>query len=147
MVSYVANSGADTKAFASGAASFTAAGTGDNTAVTGASIDRRDFGSGVLTIYWKTTLGASETLKIAAEYQESDDDSTWGTATSLYAATTVKTGAVTAGYGVKESDVDLSTKKRYIRFNFTPDLSASGTDTAVVFAGFSAGGAVERPAT
>jgi hypothetical protein len=126
--------------------SITAGGTGDNTALTGASIDRRGYGSANFVIAYKTTLAASETLSFAAEYQESSDGSNWDTATALQAATVAKTGAVTAGHGVVEFDVNLEGKKRYIRFNFTPNLSASGTDTAVVYGTAILGGADVLPA-
>lgn len=128
------NFGATHKVLACGAARVTAAGAGDNTAITGASIDRLGYGSLTFAIAYKTTLASSETLKFAAEYQESSDNSNWDTATSLQAATTAETGVQTNKVGKVEFDLDLAGKKRYIRFNFTPDLSASGTDTADVSA-------------
>lgn len=147
MVPSIHNSGAFFTSRVCGLATATAAGTGDNTAVTGATIDRQGYGSGKFVVAWKTTLGASETLTIAAEYQDSADGSTWNTATSLQAATTVKTGAATNAVGEEEFNVDFAGLQRYVRFNFTPNLSAAGTDTAVVAGTLIMGGADELPAT
>jgi hypothetical protein len=135
------------KALVCGLASLTAAGTGDNTAVTGATIDRRGYGSAHLVIQYKTTLTDTKTLAFAVEYQESDDGSTWDTATALQASTVALTGSSsTNALGKVEFDVDLSLKKRYIRFNYTPDLNNSGTDTAVTSATCVLGGATTKPA-
>lgn len=120
------------------AVSITAAGSGDNTKVTGATIDTLDFHSAKVSIAYKTTLGTADTLSFAIELQESDDDSSWDTAEVIQALTVVETGAATAENGVREYRVDLQgngqARKRYIRFNITPDLSASGTDTVVAAA-------------
>lgn len=132
--------------YACGLASTTAGGTGDNTAVMGATIDRQGYSSAKLTIAYKTTLASSETLKFAVEYQDSADGSTWNTATSLQASTTAKTGAATNALGQVRFNVDLSGLQRYVRFNFTPDLSASGTDTAICSATVALGGAQTLPA-
>jgi hypothetical protein len=125
-----------------GAVSFTAAGTGDNTAVTGQSIDRIDYGSAKFTIAYKTTLAESKHLQLAAEYQESSDDSNWDTAVSLQTIGNVVTGGTggSTEYGELSFDLDLTGKKRYIRFNFTPNLDATGTDTAITAAIASLGG-------
>lgn len=128
----------------------TAAGTGDATAVTGATIDTRvtiaNGGGQGVEAYAKagavkfilggiTTLTAAKTLSIAAEYQTSDDGSTWNTAVPLLASTVVRTGAVTATAITNlEYDLSLESLPRYIRFNFTPDLSHTSTDTATLSA-------------
>jgi hypothetical protein len=140
------NIGKYLKALVCGAFSAVAAGTGDATAVTGATIDRKGYGSAKFIIGYKTSLTADKTLSFAAEYQESEDGSTWDTATALQASTVDKTGEVTNAVGEVEFNLDLSGKKRYIRFNFTPDLSHSGTDTAVGSAVVVLGGANELPA-
>lgn len=131
MTPWQRNSGDDAfKSVACGAARVTAGGAGDNTAVTGVSIDRTGFGCAELCIAYKTTLAASATLKFAVEYQESSDGSSWDTAVALQAATTAETGAQTDKVGQVRFSVDLTGKKQYIRFNYTPDLSAGATDTA-----------------
>lgn len=143
---HISNIGALIKTVACGAARVTAAGAGDNAAVTGATIDRRGYGSAKVTVAYKTTLASAETLQFAIEYQESDDGSSWDTAVALQAATTAQTGVQTAKVGDVSHSLDLGGKKRYIRFNYTPNLSASGTDTADTAAVCVLGGAVEKPA-
>ncbi len=128
---------------ACGASMATAAGTGDATAVTGATINRKPLGGTgydacVLALGYKTTLGSAETLKYQVEVQEADESSTvgtagsFGTATVLQASTTQETGVKTGAVGVLViEDTGFKSRKQYVRYNFTPDLSASGTDTAV----------------
>lgn len=113
---------------------ITAGGTGDNTAVTGFTIDRQDYDSVSFLILWVAALANTESLDLnSVEYQESDDGSSWDTAVSLQDDKTLATSSGgTNESGVEKIDLSLRGKKRYIRLNFTPDLSASGTDTAVL---------------
>jgi hypothetical protein len=143
---HIADFGKYLKAASCNGISITAGGTGDDTALTGASIDRLGYGSTSFVIAYKTTLAASETLSFAAEYQVSSDNSNWDTAVTLQAATVARTGAVTNGQGVVKFDVNLEGLKRYIRFNFTPNLSRANTDTAVVYGTAILGGADLLPA-
>lgn len=142
------NIGAFIKGIACALFTATAAGTGDNTKVNGVTIDRLGFGSCQLAATYKTTLGSAETLTLAVEIQESDlgDGSDWTTADVIYAATTVETGVQTAKVGEKLTDIDLSERKRYVRFNITPNLSAAGTDTVVGGLVCTLGGAASVPA-
>ena len=134
--------GGETKAFLGGypvnssnPTVITAAGTGDATAVTGQSIDRLDYDSAVLVIGWVAALADTKSLKLAVEYQESSDNSSWDTAVALQASAAVATSSGgTVEKGVTVFDLPLKARKRYIRFNFTPDLTASGTDTASLMA-------------
>lgn len=122
-----------TKSLFVGQSSATAAGTGDNTAVESAAIDRAgavSYDSAVLNLSWLTTLTADKTLSFTVTYTESDDDSSYGSAVTLYAKAVVKTGAVTAGTGLTTIPFDLIGTKRYLKISVTPDLSHSGTDTA-----------------
>lgn len=114
--------------------SATAAGTGDNTKVTGATVDRQGFGSAAVSIAYTATLAATKTLSLAVEVQESDDGSTWGTATVLQAATVQATGQSggSTETGVLKICDSYETRARYVRYNVTPDLNASGTDTASI---------------
>lgn len=117
----------------SGAASLiTAAGTGDNTKVTGATIDRKKTDSCVLHINYLATLQAAETISFTVELQH-DDDSAMGSPTTvaLYAKTAVATGAGNKSGVLKVNVPNWHLYDRYVRFNVTPDLSASGTDTAL----------------
>lgn len=146
------NVGAVIKTVNGGGSRFVAAGTGDNTKVTGATIDRMPAGaagflSAVVAVLGRAVLAEDETLKFALEYQESADGSSWDTAVALYTATTVATGGAggSTELAVKETDLDLSARKRYIRFNATPDLSASGTDTGEMLVAVTLGGADQTP--
>lgn len=133
-----------------GAGTATAAGTGDATKVTGQSIDVMTYKSGSLFIAGKAALAEDKTLTYAVEYQLSDDNTNWDTAVAIQAATLAATGDTggTTEYPVVKLDVDLvAYGKRYVRFNITPDLSASGTDTLTWAAVFVAGGGQNLPAT
>jgi hypothetical protein len=147
MVPSISNFGAYCTSRVCGLATATAAGTGDATAVTGATVDRQGFGSGKAVVAWKTTLTADKTLAIAVEYQDSADGSSWNAAVALQASTVVKTGAATNAVGEEEFNISFAGLQRYVRINFTPDLNNSGTDTAVVAATIILGGADELPAT
>ncbi len=118
----------------SGAPSLvTAAGTGDNTKRTGQTIDRMSgtsmANSCVLSTAFLAALAASQTLSLAHELQESDNGTSWDTAEVIQAATVKATGAGNKR-GTDEHSVSLIGRKRFIRFNVTPDLSAGATDTA-----------------
>ncbi len=128
-----------------------AAGTGDNTAKTGATVDTRGYGSCMLVLGYHTVLTEAATLALAVELQESADDSTWDTAEVIQATTVCDTG--TAGGSTEQGfvrfKIDLTaaeSRKRYIRFNYTPNLSAGATDVAEVIAIALLGGAQDKPA-
>lgn len=125
----------------------TAASTGDATTVTGITIDRFGFGTGsmpgaaALAIAYEAVLQTSKTISFGYAVQDSADGSNWSdylTATYAVAATGSTTASAVAGeFAV---DVDLNSARRYVRFNYNPDLSATGTDTLVARAvGFFAG--------
>jgi hypothetical protein len=148
MTAYHEEFGALHKAAHCGASHATAGGTGDATAVTGASIDRLGYASCSLVIDFKAVLAEDATLTYAVEYQESSDNSNWDTAVALQAATTAATGGSggSTEQGLVQFDLNLRAKKRYIRFNFTPNLSAANTDTAISAAVAILGGADKLPA-
>lgn len=126
-----------------GAFSAVAAGTGDNTEVTGNTVNRATFGmpeSGIIEVRYKNTLGSSETLALTIKIQESADGSSWDTAETLVSAATVATGTVSAVSDNYKYKVKLSDRKQYVRLLVTPNLSASGTDTSVGAFGFVLGG-------
>lgn len=125
----------------------TAGGTGDATAVTGVIIDRAAIGwarSAVVAIPFTTTLAASQTLTIAWTLQDGAAPGLGDAATFATASSVVATGSGTFT-GQLEANVDLSGARRYVRLNFTPDLSASGTDTAALSAVLVFGGADRLP--
>lgn len=143
------NIGAFIKGTAIGAGIATAAGAGDATKVTGQTIDRDNFFSASIMISYKTTLAEDETLSFAIERQESEDGTTWDTAVAEQSATVAATGATggSTEYGVVKIDVNLTAQKQYVRYNVTPDLSASGTDTLTWAAACVLGGARTIPTT
>lgn len=114
----------------------TAAGAGDATSITGITIDREGFSSGSLPnsalvgVVYEATLGSGKTLSVGYAVQDSADGATWAdyqTATYTVVATGVSGGGVAKGqFNVQ---VNLSSARRYVRFNYNPDLSATGTDT------------------
>lgn len=129
---------------AAGAAIALVAGaTEDGVKVNGLTINRLNAMSCELEITGVATLAATETLSMAVEYQESGDGTTWDTAVTLQASTVVATGQAGGSNEAVEVSLPLKLKprKKYIRFNITPTMSASATDTAVwsatcVLAGF-----------
>ena len=113
-----------------------AAGTGDNTEVTGTTIDTKDAMDIVLVCFGKAVLADAETLSIVnIDLQESDDGTSWDAddnqlATDVVLATS--SGGSTEDVTFK-LQVDLAkhkVRKRYLRFNIIYDLSAGATDTA-----------------
>lgn len=120
----------------------TAGGSGDNTLITGVAVDRSlaDYPrSCVVSVSYTTTLAQAATMTFKTAKIETDDDVAFGTATDLVTlesstGTVIETGGTggSTNTGCKDYDVDLSAAKRYIRVKLTPDLSASGTDTAAL---------------
>jgi hypothetical protein len=114
----------------------TAGGTGDATSITGITIDREGFGNGSLplsalaSVIYEATLASGATLSIGYAVQDSADSSTWAdyqTATSAVVSTGASGGSTNKGaFNVQ---VNLTTARRYVRFNYMPTCSATGTDT------------------
>jgi hypothetical protein len=127
----------------------TAGGGGDNSAVTGVIIDRAALGwaeSLVVAILFTTTLAAAQTLSVGWTLQHGEDAGLSDAATLASAgAAVVATGAGTVA-GQLEAGVSLRGARRYVRLNFTPDLSAGATDTAALAAALVFGGANRLPA-
>lgn len=134
------NSEAQAKFAGAGTAVAGGAGSGDE--VVGQTIDRRAgggiFTAGVALFSAVATLGADETLDLGITLQESDDGSTWGTAETVLESATVATGGEGGSTETYELKVayDLSGRKRYVRFNMTPELSAEADDVAAVAGSF-----------
>jgi len=125
----------------------TAGGTGDAASVTGLTVDREGFAGGslpdsaLMSVLYEATLASGKTLSIAYAVQDSADNSNWSdfqTGAAAVAATGPSGGGtVKSEFNVQ---VNLRSARRYVRFNYNPDLSATGTDTAVaVAAGFFGG--------
>ncbi len=113
-----------------------AAGTGDGVKVTGQTVDRKTSDGGlahsmVLATGWFVDLTDTKSLAFAVELQESANDSDWDAAEVVQASTVVQLATATIAYrGVLENAIDLMDRKRYIRFNITPELSAGSADEA-----------------
>lgn len=131
--------------------SATAGGGGDNTAVTGVIIDRAALRwpkSVVFGVPFTTTLAATQTLSVAMTAQSGEaanlsDATTLATRSGVVATGPAGGGTVT---GTVELAVNLTGAGRYVRVNFTPDLSAANTDTAALSAVAVFGGADRLPA-
>lgn len=129
----------------------TAGGAGDNTAVTGVIIDRAAIGwpeSAVVAIPFTATLAAAATLSIGYTVQEGNasnlsDAATLQTASPAVVATGPSGGGTVNG--TFEASVSLRGAGRYVRVNFTPDMSAANTDTAALSAVLVTGGANRVP--
>jgi hypothetical protein len=125
-----------------------AGGSGDATSITGLSIDRAGFGNGSLplsalvSVDYEGTLASGKTLSVGYAVQDSADNSTWAdyqTATSAVVSTGASGGSVNKGqFNVQ---VNLTSARRYVRFNYMPTCSNTQTDTTYsdatgFFAGF-----------
>ena len=127
----------------------TAAGTGDATEVNGTWIDTLDYESLEFLADYTATLETGETLSLALNVQDADDINGTGAADvstdylSALAATTLATGnsGGSVETGVYAIGIDLTMCKRYVRVQWTPDLSRSGTDTAKIIPMYILGGA------
>jgi hypothetical protein len=98
-------------------------------------------GSAIFGVLWEATLATGKTLSFGYAVQDSADGSTWADyQTATYAV--VGTGSTAASVlgGAFQADVDLGSARRYVRFNYATDLSATQTDTAVARAVCAFGG-------
>ena len=124
-----------------GAVSVTAGGGGDGSEVSGGWIDRQTLGSAKVVLTYTATLAEDETLTLASNVQDATDSSgtgaaDYGDSDESYSAAVVATGGTggSTETGTVEYDVDLFGANQYMQAQFTPTLSASGTDTCVVAA-------------
>jgi hypothetical protein len=104
--------------------------------------------SGVLAIPFSATLAEGETLSVTAEIESGNEDDLSDAETlSTMASAVVATGPSGGGTvtGTVQFDVALMGAGRYVRGKFTPDLSASGTDTAAISSVLVLGGADRLP--
>lgn len=125
--------------YTSAPTALTAAGAGDNTEIVGAIIDRNTLKyplSVHIAIQCRAVLAASKKLTIKTVKLEHGDDSGLSDAANLATPADVDvlvdSGSGSTLTGSFEADVDLAGCKRYVRLKYTPDLNASGTDTATV---------------
>jgi hypothetical protein len=136
---------------AAGPVALTAGGAGDNTAVTGIILDRAAYGwpaSAELCLAFTATLAAAATLSAAVTVQHGDDAglsdaTTFDSIANAVIATGPGGGGTVPGQITRA--INLKGAKRYVRVNFTPDLSAANTDTARAGAVLAFGGANRLP--
>jgi len=131
-----------------------AGGAGDATEVTSLSIDRQALGSMyssvALIVFGQANLESGETLSIAANIQDSADDSTFadfGTLRASAVAITGASGGSTQSAFVVQLDNDIRGARQFLRVQFTPDHSNTEDDTANVNALLIFGGGETNPAT
>ena len=133
---------------------ITAGGAGDNTAITGATIDRLT-SAGIplnaqIILYWTATLAQAATLILkTVKVQDSADGTTWADYASYTDPGVVATGPTGGGTltdVLEVAGVDLGSARRYVRLLFTPDLSAASIDTARIGAIFNLAGFDRLPA-
>lgn len=127
------------KVFALTSTSLTAGGGGDNTEITGATIDRQSYTkaeSAEFILPCRAVLAAGKKLTVTGLVEDSANGSSWATyLASATLLTLLDSGSGSTLTGVARMGIDLNGARRYIRCKATPDLDASGTDTAVVGAG------------
>ena len=124
----------------------------DNAEQNGAFVDRKDYTSVDVYLAFTATLAAAATLTLVANLQDSADGSN-GIADFTLGGKSVPSTVIATGPGgggtvtglVYLGRWDLTMAKRFVRVQFTTDLSASGTDTASVAAFYSFNGGRELP--
>lgn len=135
-------------------ASLTAGGAGDATAVVGVWIDRFATGavplSAELLLAFSATLGANKNLSIGTVKIEQSSDGVNADATAYLTFTDPGIVASSVGgatvTGVVKLNAPLGSAKRFVRVDFTPDLSAADTDTAKAVAIWNLAGFDQIPA-
>jgi len=135
--------------FALTSTSVTAGGSGDNTEVDGASLNKATIGfkaeSVVFEVRVRAPLGAPETCIVTANLQDSANGSSWADITTPAVVLTL-TGPGGGGTvtGVARLGYDLNKARQYIRIQATPDCSRANTDTAVMGAGVAIFGGLQQ---
>lgn len=117
-----------------------AGGTGDNTQIVGDTFDRgaaMNFPKSLtIALEYTTTLAANKTLTAKSLVIETSDASDMSGSSNLFAPSDVvlatDSGSGSTLKGSYKYAVDLHGAKQYVRLKWTPDLNATGTDTAVV---------------
>ncbi len=138
-------SGQDFRILYAGSGVAVAAGAGDNTAVTGETIDRcpvtrelgAQFDGAELVIVLETTIAIAETLTMAFDLEHAPEHATVpntaGTFANVETADALASCVITAvAAGTVKSVIRRPIKandlKRFMRCNVTPNLSAGATD-------------------
>ena len=125
-------------------APFTAGSTYDNVAIAGACIDRLNYNSGAVAIFYSTALTTKKALQASISIKEADAGEDYGSAVPLL---TTESIATASGVGVYTFPIDLSTYKRYVQFTTTLDLTHTATDIADYAVAFIKSGSNTIPAS
>lgn len=107
-------------------------------------VDRAGYNSAQFVIGAKTTIATSKALNCIVNILDSANNSDWSAAEQLVSASIVS-GLTTANIDTYPIDIDLAGYERYIKFEITPDLTATGTDTAWVTTSLNLCGAEALP--
>jgi hypothetical protein len=128
-------------AYAGDVDSIVAGGAGNNVEVNGPAVDRFAYNDplSVAVVYAiKATLAAGKTLSLGYSLQHSSDGETFTDFAPAASAVVASTSG--ANDLIIKQSVDLSGAERYVRVAYTPVLSATATDTAVISPLFVFGG-------
>jgi len=136
--------------YAIASTSLTAAGSGDATTVNGSAIDTTSYKAESISFEIPCTavLTEAKTLTVKLTVEHSSTSNSGFTAVVAEATALTLTGGTggTTEYGVARAGVDLNKCLKYVRVTALPDLSHTGTDTAVMGAGVAVlGGLQEIP--
>lgn len=117
-----------------GSSRAVAGGTGDNTAVVNAAgIDTKNYNSALIIVSGSTTLANTESLALTVATTECATLGGSYTAKETVAnAVTLVTSTGDTHTGAVAYAIDLDDYKRFVKVSFTPNLSASGTDTSTL---------------
>jgi hypothetical protein len=131
-------------------ASFTAGTTYDAVKVTTTTgIDRKGYESAKYCAMFTAALASGKKLQGSLEISSCDTvGGSYDSAVPLFTTSTMSTGGSGGTTNVEAYgfDIDLAPYKRFIKFGFTPNLDATGTDTAVISTMAILGGADILPA-
>lgn len=133
--------------YAADSKDLTAGGSGDNTQIKGEAIDRLKFFVTQVAVNYNATLSASETLSLNGFKLQHSDTTTDGDFVDYVTLADDGVIATETGKGTVIVNVDLDGAKKYIRVIYTPDLSATDTDTATIFSTMVLAGGESYPET
>lgn len=118
---------------------LTAGGSGDNTSAYGEVIDTTSLGAryhaAQATIVSQATMASGNALTVVAQIQHSSNNSDWASLVDSSTAITHTAAGGAAANVAQRATVNVAMWKtrRYVRVHLLPNLSATGTDTALVF--------------
>lgn len=130
--------------------SITAGAGSDNIAYSSAEFDTAMYNTMLIMVSGEATLAEGETLKVTVKVTESaTSGGSFTDAETLATTATIATGGSGGSTedGVVAYTVDISQYARYQIVEVTPDLSASGTDTATLVSSIILTDGIETPET